>query len=126
MNNNNFIVILIFLLILISTNNVNAFDLTSTESEKSVCPSSTILLNAYVFGTGSFNVNLEGAAAKWTNVVPQGFTLNNEAKLIYVYVTPKFDTNPGVYDLNLVVTSNNEVKKVNFKVNVPDCHNLVI
>ncbi|MEK6862704.1 MAG: hypothetical protein AABW57_00875, partial [Nanoarchaeota archaeon] len=126
MNNKNILILFIFLLLINSINSVNAFDLTSSELEKSVCPSSTILLNANVFGTGSFSVNLEGTASKWTTIVPQGFTLNNEAKLVYIYITPKFDTNPGIYNLNLVVTSNNEVKQINYKINVPDCHNLVI
>jgi uncharacterized membrane protein len=126
MNNKNIVILFILFFTLINLNLVNAFDLTSTELEKSACPSSTILLNANVFGTGSFNVNLEGSASKWATVVPQGFTLANEAKVIYIYVTPKFDTNPGGYDLNLIVTSNNEVKQINYKINVPDCHNLII
>ena len=120
------IIILIFLISLLFINPVNAFELDSEELEKSVCPSSIILLNANVFGTGSFNVNLEGTAAKWAVVVPQGFTLNNENKLVYIYVTPKFDSNSGFYNLNLIVTSGNEVKQLNYKINVPDCHNLVI
>ena len=124
MNNKNSLILFIFLLII---NSVNAFDLVSvSEKEKSVCPSSTILLNAKVIGTGNFNVNADGSASKWATVVPQGFILNNEAKLIYSYITPKFDTNPGLYDLNLMVTSGNEVKNINYKINVPDCHNLEI
>jgi hypothetical protein len=123
--NNKKILILIFILLVV--NSVNAFDLSSFEKEKSVCPSNTILLNANVLGTGSFNVNLDGTASKWATVVPQGFILNNEAKLIYIYVTPKFDTNPGIYDLNLIITKdNNEIKQINYKINIPDCHNLVI
>ena len=118
-------VILLFIF-LISINLVNAFDLSSNELEKSVCPSSKILLNANVFGTGSFNINLEGSASKWATVFPQGFTLNNELKIIYIYVTPKFSTNPGLYNLDLIVNGNNEIKKLNYKINVPDCHNLEI
>ncbi len=127
MNNKSILFLFIFL-ILINSFPVNAFDLTSTELEKSVCPSSTTLFNANVFGSGTFNVNVDGDAAKWTVFVPQGFGLNNQNKLVYVYVTPKFDTSPGFYSLNLIVTNteNNEVKKLNFKVNVPDCHNLLI
>jgi len=123
MNNKKSLILIIFLLLISS---VNAFDLTSNELEKSVCPSSTILLNANVFGIGSFTVNADGSASNWATVVPQGFILNNELKLIYVYVTPRFNANPGIYDLNLNVNSNNEIKKINYKINVPDCHNLVI
>ncbi|MEK6834770.1 MAG: hypothetical protein AABX61_00725 [Nanoarchaeota archaeon] len=125
MNNKNILVFIIFLLLISS---VHAFDLTPSETEKSTCPSSTILLNTNVVGTGNFNVNVEGTAAKWATIVPQGFSLNNEAKLIYIYVTPKFDTNPGFYSLNLIITNtiNNEIKNVNYKINVPDCHNLIV
>ena len=126
MNNKKIGIMLFVFLILMNITSVNAFDLSSNEIEKSTCPSSTILLNANVIGTGSFSVNTDGSAAKWATVVPQGFTLNNEARLIYIYVTPKFDTNSGIYDLNLVVTSNNEIKKINYKINIPDCHNLLI
>ncbi len=124
MNNKNILVVFIFLLII---NSVNAFDLVSvSENEKSVCPSSTILLNANVFGTGNFNVNIDGTASKWTTIFPQGFSLNNEAKLIYIYITPNFDANPGIYNLNLIATGNNEVKNLDYRINLPDCHNLGI
>ena len=118
--NNKIILFLFIFLILINSFPVNAFDLTSTELEKSVCPSSTTLFNANVFGSGTFNVNVDGDAAKWTVFVPQGFGLNNQNKLVYVYVTPKFDTSPGFYSLNLIVTNteNNEVKKLNFKESI--------
>ena len=126
MNNKRVLILLTFLLFITSLSSVNAFDLTSAELEKSVCPSSTILFNTNVLGSGSFSVNLEGDAAKWAIVVPQGFVLNNEAKLLYTYITPRFNTDPGIYNLDLVVRNENEVKEVNYKVNIPDCHNLVI
>ena len=124
MNNKYFLALFIFLLII---NSVNAFDLVSvSENEKSVCPSSTILLNANVFGSGSFNINVDGSASKWATVFPQGFSLNNEAKLVYAYITPNFNANPGIYNLNLIASSNNEVKNLDYKINIPDCHNLAI
>ena len=126
MNNKRVLILLTFLLFITSLSSVNAFDLTSAELEKSVCPSSTILFNTNVLGSGSFSVNLEGDAAKWAIVVPQGFVLKNEAKLLYTYITPRFNTDPGIYNLDLVVRNENEVKEVNYKVNIPDCHNLVI
>ncbi len=118
-------VILVLIIFILATNTVLAFDITSSDLEKNVCPSNTALFTATVSGTGSFNVNYEGSAAVFATVVPQGFTLNNEQKNIFTYITPKQGTAPGVYNLNLIVTSG-EKKSINYKVNINNCNQVSI
>ena len=108
---------IVFLIALFLITQVYAFELTTKDTIKDVCPSTTTLYTATVSGQGNFNVNYGGSAAAFATVVPQGFSLNNEIRTIYVYVTPKLNTPPGIYDLNLIVTSGEE-KTLNYKVNV--------
>jgi uncharacterized membrane protein/flagellar basal body-associated protein FliL len=103
---------------------VNAFELTSQVIERSACQGNTILFTANVFGSGNFNVNIDGSASSWGVAVPQSFTLNNNARTVYLYATPNSNVNPGTYSLNLIVSNNQETKTVPFTINVNNCHNI--
>src|SRR3989344_6329134 len=116
---------IVFLIALFLITQVYAFELTTKDTIKDVCPSTTVLYTATISGQGNFNVNYGGSAAAFTTVVPQGFSLNNEVRTIYVYVTPKLNTPPGIYDLSLIVTSGEE-KTLNYKVNVGNCNQVSI
>lgn len=123
MNNKLLVVILIALLVIpISF----AFELNSNELTRTTCQGNTLLFTANVFGTGNFNVNLDGSASAWSTSVPQGFILNSEGRTIYVYVTPNHNVNQGNYNLNLVVSNQEETKTIPFTINVNNCHRLQI
>ena len=125
MNNKKKLILTSLIIFILATNIVLAFDLSSSDVEKTVCPSNTILYTATVSGTGNFNVNYEGSAAAFATVVPQGFSLDNSQKTIYVYITPKSTTSPGKYALNLIVTSG-EKKSLTYNVNVNNCNQVKI
>ena len=114
-NKKNLLILLTIFLLTLSL--ANGFELTSTELQKSVCPSNTILFTAAVSGEGNFNLNYEGSASSFATIVPQSFTLNNEQKTIYTYITPKLGTSPGRYGLTLMVTSG-EKKTINYEIEV--------
>jgi len=116
----------LMLLILLVLPLASAFELNSIENTASTCPGSTVLLTAGVFGSGDFTVNLDGTASSWATAVPQGFTINNQNKIIYTYITPPSSVSPGSYNLNLIVSNNIETKSVNYNVNVNNCRNLVL
>ena len=122
--NNKLVIVILAILIIIPP--ALAFELNSRESTRTTCQGNTILFTASVFGTGNFNVNLDGSASSWSTAVPNGFILNSNARTIYVYSTPNNNVNPGRYSLNLIVSSNQETKTVPFTVNVNNCHNLQI
>lgn len=125
MNNKKFGVAILIILFLALIYNVNAFELTSTELTKEVCPSSTVLFTAGVSGTGTFNVNYDGSASSFATVVPQGFYLSNGQRTIYIYVTPRLNTAQGNYKLNLVVNSG-EIKTLTYNINVQNCNKVNI
>jgi len=122
--NNKLVVIL--LAILIAIPGAYAFELNSNELTRNTCQGNTILFTANVFGNGNFNVNLDGSASSWSTAVPNGFILNNNARTIYVYSTPNNNVAPGKYNLNLIVSNQQETKKIPFTINVENCHNLEI
>jgi len=120
------IIFLLILFNLVFTSNVNAFELTATsETTKNVCPSNTILFTSLVSGTGIFTVSYDGSAAAFATVVPQGFSLFNGQRTIFVYVTPRLTTPPGQYNLNLIVTSG-ERKTLTYNINVQNCNQVTI
>jgi len=120
--NNKIITVIFAFLLVISF--VNAFDLTSTDIEKTTCQGNTLLFTANVFGSGDFNVNLEGSASSWSIAVPQSFTLVSEGETIYIYATPNSNINPGTYTLNLLVSNNQETRTIPFTINVNNCHDI--
>src|SRR3989344_3070278 len=99
--NNKLIVLLLSILLLVPAS--FAFEINSNELAKTTCQGNTLLFTVSVFGTGSFNVNLDGSASSWSTAVPQGFLLNNNGRTIYIYSTPNNNVGPGSYSLNLVV-----------------------
>src|SRR3989344_4375949 len=125
-NKKNWLIFLLIILLLFNLAKVDAFELTAQELTKDICPSSTIVFTATVSGTGNFNAYLEGTASKFSTVVPQSLSLNNEAKTIFIYVTPSINVNPGKYSLNLIVGSGSDVKNINYEVDVTSCFNIEI
>jgi len=125
MNNKKFVVAILIVLFLALIYNVNAFELTSTELAKSVCPSNTVLFTAAVSGTGNFNINYDGSAAGFATIVPQGFYLLDGQRPIYVYITPRLNTAQGNYKLNLVVNSG-QTKTLTYNINVQNCNQVNI
>ena len=73
---------IVFLIALFLITQVYAFELTTKDTIKDVCPSTTTLYTATVSGQGNFNINYGGSAAAFATVVPQGFSLNNEIRTI--------------------------------------------
>jgi len=127
MNNKLIIILLAILLVIpISFPISFAFELNSNELTRTVCQGNTILFTANVFGSGNFNVNLDGSASSWSTSVPQGFRLNEEGRTIYAYATPNHNVNQGNYNLNLIVSNQEETKTLPFTINVDNCHNLRI
>ncbi len=124
MNNKKLIWVITFLLIM-QISYAQDFTLISNELTKTVCPSNTALFTATVQGSGNFNINYDGSAKAFATVVPQGFTLNNEPRTIYIYVTPKLSTSPGNYKLNLIVTSSVS-KTLTYDINVQNCNQVSI
>ena len=120
--NNKLILLLLFVLFLVPVS--FAFEINSNEIAKTTCQGNTLLFTANIFGTGNFNLNLDGSASSWSTVVPQGFVLNNNGKTIYIYSTPNHNVVPGIYSLNLVASNQQETKTIPFKINVENCHNL--
>jgi uncharacterized membrane protein len=122
--NNKLVIVLLAILLVIPIS--FAFELNSNELTKTTCQGNTLLFTASVFGTGNFNVNLDGSASSWSTAVPQGFILNNNGKTIYIYSTPNNNVAPGSYSLNLIVSGQQETKTIPFTINVENCHNLQI
>jgi len=122
--NNKLVIVLLAILIAIPIS--SAFELNSNEITKNACNGNTLLFTANVFGTGSFNVNLDGSASSWSTAVPNGFILNNQGKTIYIYSTPNNNVAAGSYSLNLIVSSQQETKTIPFTINVENCHKLKI
>tara|TARA_Y100000034_G_scaffold84730_1_gene101608 strand:+ start:3699 stop:6047 length:2349 start_codon:yes stop_codon:yes gene_type:complete len=120
--NNKWVIILLTILLVIPI--TSAFELNSNELTKTTCQGNTLLFTANVFGTGNFNINLGGSASSWSTSVPNGFILNNNGRTIYVYSTPNQNVNPGSYDLNLIVSNQEETKTIPLTVNVENCHEL--
>lgn len=122
--NNKILVVLLAILLIIPVS--LAFELNSNELTRNICQGNTILFTANVFGIGNFNVNLDGSASSWSTAVPNGFILNNNARTIYVYSTPNNNVAPGKYNLNLIVSNQQETKTIPLTINVENCHNLEI
>ena len=80
--NNKLVIVLLAILLAIPI--TFAFELNSNELTKTTCQGNTLLFTASVFGTGNFNVNLDGSASSWSTSVPNGFILNNNGRTIYV------------------------------------------
>jgi len=120
MNNKKSVLLLLILLIPLAS----AFELTSVQTSGSTCPSSTLLFTSTVFGSGDFTVNLDGVS--WATAVPQGFSITNQNKIIYTYITPPSSTSPGNYNLNLIVSNNIKTETINYNINVNNCHNLIL
>ena len=122
--NNKLVIILLAVLLVLPM--AFAFELNSNELTRTTCQGNTVLFTANAFGTGNFNVNLDGSASSWSTAVPQGFILNNNGRTMYVYSTPNNNVAPGSYSLNLVVSNQQETKTIPFTINVQNCHNLQI
>ncbi|MBL7147333.1 MAG: hypothetical protein ISS82_00730 [Nanoarchaeota archaeon] len=124
MNNKKRVILLFLILLFLPL--VKAFELTSIGTSESTCAGSTILFTSNVFGTGDFTINLDGTASSWATAVPQGFSIINQNKNIYLYVTPPSSALPGNYNLNLIVSNNIETETINYNVDVNNCHNMVL
>ena len=122
MNNEKIAVIFLFILLIIPL--ASALELNSNELTRSTCQGNTLLFTANVFGNGNFNANLDGSASSWSTAVPNGFILRNNARQVYVYSTPNNNVAPGRYNLNLIVSSNKETRRIPFTINVENCHGL--
>jgi len=102
------------------------FTFTKGKETNPLCPRSTGLFTENIVNTGEkqeFSVNVEGSAAVWTTSVPSGFYLEQgEEKTIYTYVTPFQDAKPGNYEVSVVVTTPNSVKKITHPVEIKECY----
>ncbi|MBU2634287.1 MAG: hypothetical protein KJ674_03510 [Nanoarchaeota archaeon] len=117
---------ILIILILILLPSVYAFELTGFETSKDVCSGSTVLFTANAFGSGYFDVNIDGSAGAWATVVPNSFVLNNNGRTIYTYVTPNSNVIPGNYNLDLIVSNEQETKTETFDVIVNNCHGIQV
>ncbi len=125
-----------FLLVIYLSSSVNAqvdaFSLNAGQLQASICPSTTTLFITEIINTGStesqYTVNIAGSASKWALSVPTGFVLKpGEKKNVYSYVTPRSTSQPGSYNLDVSVsTSNGDVKKVGYAINVRDCYGVEV
>ena len=100
-------------------------------NEPSLCPRETSTLTDVVWNTGAkveqVSLSLEGSAAKWTSIAPNGFFLSpGEQKSTYLYITPKADAAPGDYELTLVSQSSGEKKIYSHTVTVKKCFDVAI
>ncbi len=119
-------VILTLLVASLAAVNVEAqgFTLTKDTAALNTCPGSTLLIQTTVTSQsgGTFTVSQEGAASRFSISVPQGFILSaGESKIIFSYVTPPTVTQPGIYDLKMIVSSGGNSKSVEYPVAVEDC-----
>ncbi|MCD4666566.1 hypothetical protein K8R47_02035 [archaeon] len=121
--NNKILIILITLFLLPLA---SAFTVETFEQQQSVCPTSTILFTATVTGSGDFTTSLSGSASQFSTAVPTGFSLTESSRTIYIYVTPPSYTQPGIYNLNLIVTGNGQTQTIPFTININNCHPLQI
>ncbi|MAG47575.1 hypothetical protein CL617_03140 [archaeon] len=129
MNNKKSLLVTLFLIISLFVNLSAAhaeFSVTDTQNEAVVCPGSTALFTTTIQGTGDFTANLEGSASSFSTVVPPGFSLIAEGKTLFVYSTPSSRVQPGIYDLNLLISDKSTVKRSEFSLNVANCHQLSI
>ncbi|MBU1204049.1 MAG: hypothetical protein KKG60_03205 [Nanoarchaeota archaeon] len=123
---NKIIVLLIMSFFVLAIRQASAFEISSATTQQSTCPGSTVLFTATLTGTGNFNINLDGKASSWTSAVPPGIHLEQGSETIYVYATPSSETQTGLYDLNLKVTSQEGTKIIQYTINVISCHGLEI
>ncbi len=74
-----------------------------------------------------FSINLEGDAAQWSVVAPQGFLLGaGQKKDVYIYVSPSVLAREGPYDLRLIADSGEERTEKLIKLNIKNCHTAIL
>ena len=125
-----FIIFLFLPLVIAESGN---FILDYTEKADYICPTSTSLYTFKVTNIDStesqYTILLSGDAAKWTTVAPPtGFSLSpGSSKTVLMWITPKSDSLPGKYNLEIIVsTSSGSIKTINHEVNVKDCHQVEV
>jgi len=121
-------VLILFLIVLAVIPLVLAQDFSLMIGEESgrLCPGSTGLITHIVENTGAsnmdFTVSSSGSASVFSTFVPNGFSLSPGGKrTIFTYITPKSTTAVGIYDLNLVVSSDGSSESVSHSINIQDC-----
>ena len=95
-------------------------------SSVSVCPSNFEVINLNLINYGSqdlFTLSTAGSAATFTSISQNGFSLDsNSIGSSKIYVSPNQYVKPGNYELEIIVSSNNErSKKIKVNVNVNNC-----
>lgn len=95
------------------------------------CSGVTNTIRIQIENTGSaqdvFSINLEGDAAQWSLVAPQGFLLNKaQKKDVYIYVSPSVLAREGPYDLKLTVDSGEQRAEQIIKLNIKNCHTAIL
>src|SRR3989344_8858823 len=126
MMSNKSIISLILIILFFIPISLASFTITPDINTISLCPRSTQIFVDKIKNTGNsmdYTVSGAGSASAWSTTVPTGFSLaqNGEA-VLYTYITPKSSTYPGDYDVQLIVSSGAEVKTINHKITVKDCH----
>ncbi|MEK6948384.1 MAG: hypothetical protein AABX19_04030 [Nanoarchaeota archaeon] len=116
----------IFFIFLIILSSVNAFSVSQESISTPLCPRDTGLFIDNVKNTASvpkdFNINSRGSASGWAVTAPSSFVLNpNEEKKVYSYITPSQTTNPGNYNLDTVISTDDDSKLISHSVVVKDC-----
>ncbi len=72
----------------------------------------------------TYTVTLSGSASSWSVAAPAGFSLDSgESKTITIYSTPLSSTQPGDYNLRIIVSGNKGGSDAITKtITVQDCH----
>ncbi len=102
------------------------FTATAETQSQSICAGSTVLYTVQVEGTGDITTTLDGSASSWATATPQGFSLQDETKTLFIYVTPNSKVIPGSYSLNTILNDGSNTNTIPLQVNVNDCHGLEI
>ena len=116
----------IFFIFLIILSSVNAFSVSQESISNPLCPRDTGLFVDIIKNTDpvskDFNINSRGSASGWAVTVPNSFVLNpNEEKKVYSYITPSQTANPGNYNLDTVISTDDDSKVISHSVIVKDC-----
>lgn len=112
----------IFLLLFTST----AWAFSVSEPYLTICPSSTGVLELTHSQAGQFTIALEGEASRWATLTGDRISVANKPVITYLYVTIPSATETGVYPLDIISTSGEEVKKLSLDIKVDNCYRLAL
>lgn len=123
--NKEFSLLAVFIIsILIVTTTALAFEVETKLETNTVCSEETIIIVNYISGqAGLYELNLEGNVKLFSTLVPSSFYLEEgKTEPVYIYITPKSDTNPSEYSLSLKIKQGSETKEVQQSIIVENCH----